>query len=394
MKNVIVYTGNFCIKNMNAAGKRVFSNSILLNNLGYKVVLISVDCCESKFPIESKDFLIYSYPKEFYQKKRYNYNLFYNYFESIVEKYKNDICAVICYGSPSLCFFNVKILNFAKKNNISFINDVVDWLSVESKSLFFKTIKYLDTFVKNYYINRKSDGIIAISSWFQRYYKDVANCIVIPPLTTEQSCCITENKISQIAYGGIPFRIGEIVKKKGNMKDRFDFVINLLSKSKKNGAKFVFHVIGFTKQDLLYSLPMLQNDVDYLGDNILFYGKLSMQETQNILKKMDYTILLRENNRCSNAGFSTKIAESISMGIPVITTKTSDVEKYLPEGYGAYFLNMYDEVNATKKIISLTNKPASERLYDKKTCSLNRSFDICSYKDEMKVFIEKCVNHV
>ncbi len=379
---------------MNAAGKRVFSNAVLLKSLGYNVTLIGADCddCEDAEYIDGVK--VQSYPKDLLLKNRYNFNLFYKSFLKQIAPFKDEVCVIICYGSPSLSVLNRKILRFARKNGIAFVSDVVDWLSLESGSLFFKCVKYLDNYYLKGIINKKSDGVIAISSWFDRYYKKVTNRIIIPPLTINKDSNETENIIPQIAYGGIPFRIGEKVKKTENMKDRFDFVVNLLSQSKKNGAEFVFHVIGFTKQDLLYSLPMLQSDVDYLGDNIIFYGKLSMPETQNILKKMDYTILLRENNRSSNAGFSTKIAESISMGIPVITTKTSDVEKYLPEGRGAYFLNMYDEVNATKKIISLTNKPASERLYDKKTCSLNRSFDICSYKDEMKVFIEKCVNHV
>ena len=170
MSKTIVYTGNFCIKKMNAAGKRVFSNAVLLKSLGFNVTLIGADCDECGNDEYRDGILIKSYPKDLLQKHRYNYNLFYESFLNNVENFKDDICAIICYGSPSLSILNAKLLKFSRNRGVAFISDVVDWLSLESGSLIFKCIKYLDNFYLKGMINKRSDGIIAISSWFDHYY--------------------------------------------------------------------------------------------------------------------------------------------------------------------------------------------------------------------------------
>jgi hypothetical protein len=52
------------------------------------------------------------------------------------------------------------------------------------------------------------------------------------------------------------------------------------------------------------------------------------------LMNSDFTLLLRENNESNNAGFPTKVAESISLGVPPLLNFTSDIKDYL-----------YDKIN-------------------------------------------------
>lgn len=55
MINTIYYVGNFKFPNGNAAGKRVYANSLLFQSLGYKVIVVGYKKTEEKFDQKSPD---------------------------------------------------------------------------------------------------------------------------------------------------------------------------------------------------------------------------------------------------------------------------------------------------------------------------------------------------
>jgi glycosyltransferase involved in cell wall biosynthesis len=171
------------------------------------------------------------------------------------------------------------------------------------------------------------------------------------------------------------------------MKDRFDVACDLLRRAAERGADFRFHVFGFTREEFLYSIPMLADSLEVLGDRIVFHGMKPMEEVQAAVSEADYTILIREKNRVTTAGFPTKVSESITCGTPVITTRTSDIDKYLQEGRGAFFFDLEDSEAAKEKLIELLRKNVTERSKQKAECDRIEAFDPSTYLDKIRSFL-------
>ena len=114
----------------------------------------------------------------------------------------------------------------------------------------------------------------------------------------------------------------------------------------------------------------------------------TMEKVQEAVSNADYTILIRENNRMTMAGFPTKVSESISCGTPVITTKTSDIDNYLPEGEGAYYIEIENIEESVEKIERLFRLNPSERAKQKAVCRDITVFEISSYIEPMERFLD------
>ena len=395
----LVYTGNFSIENMNAAGKRVFANALIMKKLGYHMVMIGVDAQDSESTdilttgIELDEIEVYHYPGEIFTKNRSNYMAFYREFEKLLKDQNWNVKAIIGYNSPSTAPFIGKVLKYCHKNHIKYITDVADWLIVDSNNLVFRALRQFDVTLKNAYYSNKSDGIIAISSWLADYYKrKVDNVIIIPPLAIkEESEQGTANEIPIIVYAGMPFRLGAVMNDHSTMKDRFDIACELLLKAKKANISFAFHVFGFTKDQILHSVPSLKGTIDSLDKQIIFHGMASMETVHEAVKSADYTVLIREVNRMTTAGFPTKVSESITCGTPVITTKASDIENYLPEGKGAYYVDIENIDQSSNKVVGLLSMSKEDRQKQKMVCSNIQSFSISTYVSTVAELFESII---
>lgn len=399
-KGTIIYTGNFSIEEMNAAGKRVFANALIMQKLGYHLVMVGTESVDKS----SNDILsthtckdgidVFHYPGQLFHKHRSNYFAFFKQFKKLLDVNRWSIKAIICYNSPSLAPFLGKTIKYCHKNNIKYITDVADWLIVDSDNPIFKALRQFDITIKNAYYSNKSDGVIAISTWLSNYYKKkVDNVIVIPPIALERKKNSSSNSSNtEIVYAGLPFRKGCVINNPSSMKDRFDLACKLLAYVKENGVDFLFHVYGFEKKDFLQSLPDLREEIALMGDSIRFHGFATMEDVQIAVSHADYTILLREKNRMTMAGFPTKVSESITCGTPVITTNTSDIKKYLPEGHGAFYIYLNDMERSKKKMLSLLTKSPKVRLCQKQECENIHMFDIESYIEPMSKFLALVLN--
>ena len=56
-----------------------------------------------------------------------------------------------------------------------------------------------------------------------------------------------------------------------------------------------------------------------------FWAARPHAELPNLIAEADFTVLMRPNKRYTNAGFPTKLVESLASGVPVIANLTSDI---------------------------------------------------------------------
>jgi glycosyltransferase involved in cell wall biosynthesis len=390
-KGTILYIGGFELPDKNAAAHRVLSNGKILRELGYEVIFIDTDreleygnsilktkktiqgfkCWSLPYPASKKEWIHYLSNIEFSTK----------IFDQI-----NDVKAVVAYNYPAAALIALK--SYCGKKGIKVIADCTEWYSTKGTNIIFKIIKGFDSFLRMRIIQKKLDGVIVISRYLENYYRKSHSIIRIPPLVdlTEEKWETTGQKIDdniiRFVYAGSP----------GKNKDKLNLLIESLFKLE-NYNNYTFHIVGITKEQYIYDYMEHKGMLDNLGERVRFLGRLSHKESIKYLKMSDFSIFIRENTRLNKAGFPTKFVESISCGIPVITTKTSDLESYIVDGENGYFVDFNGSTSCStevlKKILELDNE---EIKIMKNNCVKSENFHYKNYVKQTKKFIENVIN--
>jgi glycosyltransferase involved in cell wall biosynthesis len=401
MKKIVLYIGNFSFPLGNAAGKRVYANGKLLKEVGFEVIFIGInkdgDSSESleqtKKEYEGFTYYDFSYPKSNFE--WINYKRVFNELKRLLinENIVENLNIVIYYGSPRLSLFNTQLIRYCKRQNIKVIADCVDWLTIKTDNVLFDFVKWADNTYQKSYANKHTDGVITITSYLSNYYKkNGCKTVIIPPLSPFkiEATDFKENEvdIKIITYAGVPFRKGKQVTDCKYLKDRIDKTIKLLFEVKKMGCNFIFNIYGFTKDEYVLAIPEQKLYIEELGESIIFHGTKSNKEVVDAVTNSDFTILIRDVNRDTSAGFPTKVSESISCGTPVITTNTSDLEDYIVQGQNGFFININTKSTAiydVKKILELSREDIKMM---KKNCAGSNIFYYKNYTEKMSEFID------
>lgn len=309
----VLYVGGFELPDRNAAAQRVVSIAKGLENIGHTVFFLNYSkTC--RIPSWKTYFGFGCYEAQ--KRNMYSHLTNIDDIKTIVRE-KNITC-VIAYNYPAVCM--LKLLVFCKKQGIHCYADVTEWY-VAQGNLLFRIIKTIDTEWRMRNLHKKMDGLIVISDYLYRYYKKSVKVVKIPPTVDFSDDKWHKNfeKISlhtTLVYAGSPTA----------QKENLDLIVNVVERigiSKPVKLK----VYGITKDqyEQIYNKK-------YNGEFVQFYGRVSHDEALDAILAADWTIVIRDNNKVVQAGFPTKVAESISCGTPVIANRFSNIEDYLHEG--------------------------------------------------------------
>jgi glycosyltransferase involved in cell wall biosynthesis len=94
--------------------------------------------------------------------------------------------------------------------------------------------------------------------------------------------------------------------------------------------------------------------------NITFMGYLQDEDFYELLKNADILCMCRTNSGFANAGFPFKLGEYLATGNPVISTKASDVEKYLTIE-DVYLIEPNSPQQISKVLEEIINNPEEAR---------------------------------
>lgn len=395
-KGTIIYIGGFELPDKNAAAQRVMANAQIIRSIGYSPVLVGIskvggnfnynqailneyhnfDCWSLRYPVRTIDWF------------EYLSNI--DNFIKIISKYK-DVRAVICYNYQALAFEKIRI--YCKKNDIKIISDCTEWYRSDEGNLMFRVIKYLDTSFRMRYINRKVDALIVATTYLKDYYFN-KTAVVIPTLIStvvsndQKELDLVTGDFPRLVYAGVPFRLGKRLKKRDSAKDRLDILIRALYNISKKGVNFIFDIYGITKEQYLISIPEDEQLINELIDKVNFHGRKDSEYIKNELMRADFTLLIRDDNRTTKAGFPTKFTESIICGTPVISNKTSDLDKFIIEGKNGFLLNRGSNWIDEDKLIKILTLNKSTRIELKEYCKKSNVFNIFNWSEEMRKIIE------
>lgn len=345
----IIYIGAFRLPNLDAAAPRVLNNAKAFRALGHEVSFISwggryrdEDLCEDgKYRVcgfeyqISGDLPIGDSIKERILTKLLRGKKSISLLESLP---KPDL--IIMYNAVNS--FSKRMISYCKANNIRLANDINEWFSNAELHLMDMIPNYVNMTRTQHNVRNK----IVISSFLDNYYTE-SNNVVVPPLCDSEeikwTLTLDDGKVSAfegvtLIYAGTPAK-----------KDCIHSVINAVNTLAAEGEKIRFLILGTTREAYLKRNAHSLHSTS-LHENVMFIGRVSQDLIPAYYKKADFMVLLRKPNRKSMAGFPTKVAESMTAGVPVITNATSDLDKYVADGRTGFIVDGYNYENILKTL--------------------------------------------
>lgn len=301
-----------------------------------------------------------------------------------LKKYLKDDKLQVVIVNEILLFNFLWIKRYCRNNNIILIFDCVEWYSSNQFKLRqFSLIFILNNLYNKYFIDIKI-GVIAISRYLEKYFKNKNICTIrIPPIFDMREF----NYLKEKNDGVIKFIYAGSFGKKDYLKTML-LGFGKLSNNEKN--KIFIMIYGVEKTIVKHIIPY--NIYDKIIKFVRFEKKIPRKKLLDEMKKYDYSILLRdETRRYSKAGFPSKIIESLATSTPVICNITSDLKEYLVNGYNSIIVEDCSAESFKKAIIRATNISISDRYVmqanSKKTAE--KYFDLKVYENGIQKLIEE-----
>lgn len=291
--------------------------------------------------------------------------------------HNHPIKAIIVGTVDNPTFILIKL--FCRIHKIQIIKDAVEWYSKFQTKHGALSRSYLEKNIENKYLITKQTKVIAISTFLENYFKSKGINTVRIPVYMDQRFRLDKRISSSritITYAGQPGK-----------KDFIHIILKSLSMlDDKSLALIDFHLIGCSDEQV-HQL-CLENNIDYskLRTAIHIHGRVPRDVVIDYLLVSDYTILIRNpNERYSQAGFPSKIIESISYGVVPILNYSSDLKLYFKDGINSIIVDGYDEESLKKALIRAISFSYEDRLRMSKQARILalECFNIASYKNEL-----------
>jgi glycosyltransferase involved in cell wall biosynthesis len=299
---------------------------------------------------------------------------------------RNQPDVVIDYGGYAI--YDAYLIPWCRKNKIPLIIDAVEWYDPTHVPLGAWGPFRWNSELAIRFFHICAGNIIAISSYLERYYQSKGcRTIRIPPTldTKKISYRLEPSHLKKpviLAYTGFPGK-----------KDLLNNVIAALLQIDPHGQNIQLVVAGPKPQEVL-QLPVFSNSIyKDLPGCIEALGNLPFEETLNVVRDADFTVLLRPPLRYAQAGFPTKVPESLAVGTPVICNITSDLGDYIRDGWEGLICRNESVtacIEAIERAILLT--PAQKESMRKAArAQAERSFDFRNYSEALDRFIKEAV---
>jgi glycosyltransferase involved in cell wall biosynthesis len=390
----IIYIGPFLFPNGGAAARRILGNAKSFRDAGYEVVIASgqVEDGIEAYPHYStyEGFEVVSlgersaehYPRLLKHMMYLNMGQkSIQWLDSLNSKPK----AIVLYSGYSP--YMMKLIPWCKKNGVEFVFDAVEWYEHPKSFLrgLFSPYQINIELALRFFI-KKTNKAIVISSFLNSHYKkNNVDTLLIPPTidlnNIKYLTNVDNNKLS-IAYTGKP-----------DDKDFFNNYLEAVFNVNENKHYVDFYFAGITISELLLYEACQKRNINSHNIPVFLkcYENVSHEKALNIVKNADFSVLMRPKKRFAQAGFPTKVVESLSLGTPVICNITSDLGDYIQDMQTGLVCEDYSVESlkvAIQKALKL-NIEEKQQMRIKARKMAEVSFDYRLYVDRLKNFIEE-----
>ena len=213
-----------------------------------------------------------------------------------------------------------RLLPWCRRNGVRLLFDAVEWYEPEHGWGYLTSPYQWNIEWAMRRLVPLTDGVIAISSYLADYYRKRGLPLAIVPPTTSAIGAgqWRPDARLRLCYAGNP----------GN-KDDLALVLRAVARLVSTGAAIHLTVAGPERSQVLGMLGEPPGrELPWLHAP----GMLGHADVQRLVGSVDFSILVRQPCRVSQAGFPTKFVESLASGTPVIANLTSDLHLYLRDG--------------------------------------------------------------
>ena len=386
----ILLFSDFSLPNSCAAATRVINLAKILKQSGHSLDLLGVSYDQEETLSGMSDGIFYQLLRaenytgfQAYKRIRSVRKELAKYLKTQTEQTPYD-CIIL---SNIYFDYSFLLMRHAAKKHTKLIANAVEWYDKNNKR--FEGLTGIINFAKNRialtFIHKKMKNILAISTLLDNYYKQRGcNTVIIPTIvdlkeyTSVTRTIISERSELHIAYAGTP--------------GKKDFVLNavhalpILSDNELKRVQFHFYGVSYWQ---LHQLGLPKSFMKTYKENLFCHGKIPYEQVKEKIADADFTILLRPNLRYANAGFPTKVGESMACGTPVIANLTSDLNKYIVDGQTGFVCADESPEScavAIRKALQMTD--AERETMRKETLQMaEKAFDYHVYSDSLEKFM-------
>ncbi len=367
-----------------AYSSRVRHFALAFHEMGYAITMISanLDVEEAKaFGMNNIEYISMKYPQNRITQlgigvaRKYKTVL-----EDCFSRKKYDAVFVnsITYALPTIC-------EVCKKYGARVFVEKCEWYDKSSFILgglnpyYREYIREIDSV--------KPDGYIVISPLFDEYYtkKNFKTFLIPTILDVENINAIyhtKRNKIS-IAFSG----------SLGNGKEKMRPMAIALETMGDEKNNFLFDFYGPSEKELRENI---NDDKLYQRVSSCFRinGRIPQKDVYPKIANADFTFFLREKRKSSDAGFPTKLAESMSVGTPVIANSTGSINHYLHNEENGFLLQNLSVESIVGVLNSIKNLSEEDYLVMRKNArfTAEQYFDYRKYLKGLTLFLTEGKN--
>lgn len=363
-----------------AESVRLHTIGKLMRDIGNDVTFVGMGFSEYLECFEYDDFKYLSLRKNANNKleRIYHYFSYKNRLKKYLLSYSkiNDIDAILFADiSPIVTNFLKKI---CKSRGIQLLTDSVEWYSPEQFKCGLIAPGMILKNIENKYTIDKTIKVIAISKYlFNHFENKGCNCVRIPVILDVKRLPFEKSidpKKLTILYAGSP-------GKKDYVYQMLRGVL-LLKESEIRNLRFI--LAGVSVSDIKKLFP--KEELIQLNKCVEFLGRVERKVVLEKLSKADFTILLRSHEqRYAQAGFPTKVVESLATATPVILNLSSDLGDYIndmQEGLIVKDCSAEACADALKRALALDINQ-KELMRNKARLCAERNFDYRMYKSKI-----------
>ena len=310
-----------------AGSLRQYQLAVMLRELGHDVLIAGLGSANNHRIEQYRDVLFTSlrYGDSKFHNKAMSHLLYWTNLKRVLRNYQPD--AIIMDDLDP--WKTLKIKQYCKRNSIRLLHDSVEWYSPEQ----FKHGKLSRMYLRKELLNRvmidKNCRVIAISRYLEEHFRQKGcRCVRIPIVITEADLSVEKNlPVDKVVftYAGQPGK-----------KDYLHVMLEAMALLPDNlRERVVFNIVGCSKEQMM-AAGINSEVFTKLEKQLIIHGRVGHDEVLRILKGTHFTLLMRSPiQRYAQAGFPTKVVESLSRSTPVICNLTSDLGMYLTDDVDA-----------------------------------------------------------
>ncbi len=340
MRDTVLYIGGFGLPDRTASALRAFGNATVLRAAGYRVVIAGkyARIPDPVLPPELiHGFACHDIRQPLPGLPVVDYTLSSANIHALAKQIGlQRIVAIMAYNYPG--FGLHRLLRLGRRLGVPVINESTEWYGWEGFRPLTNVRRILESRWRNNGLVDVAGNFICATEWSKRRQPH-ANTLVLPfaldrgwacwRAEVDDAWCRDADAV-RLVYSGSPGL--------GMHKDRLPLIVQALDRIDPAGRRFRFAVVGMTAKDYLHSMPQHAGLLGRHVQSIRFLGKMAHRDAVGVLKAGDFSVFVRERNRVSEVGFPTKYAEAATLGIPVLTNRSSDIADYLNDGENGILL--------------------------------------------------------